>query len=66
MDGRSSSKYIVASGSFARGTDEGPQSDHPDVQERVKQAIKQGHIAPEDFNGVSTAAISFPSTKTSS
>lgn len=29
--------------------------DHPDVQEKVKQAIKQGHIAPEDFKGVSNA-----------
>lgn len=29
--------------------------DHPDVQEKVKQAIKQGHIAPEEFKGVSNA-----------
>jgi serine/threonine-protein kinase ATR len=28
-------------------------SDHPDLQEKVRRAIIDGHIAPEDFNGVS-------------
>ncbi|KAK0633096.1 poly polymerase and DNA-ligase Zn-finger region-domain-containing protein [Immersiella caudata] len=28
-------------------------NDHPDLQEKVRRAIIDGHIAPEDFNGVS-------------
>jgi hypothetical protein len=35
----------------------GTQSEHPDVQEKIKHVIKQGHIDPEDFNGVSNAGI---------
>lgn len=26
--------------------------DHPDLQAKIRKAVKQGHIAPEDFNGV--------------
>lgn len=31
-------------------------SDHPEVQEKIRRVIKQGHIDPEDFNGVSGVA----------
>ena len=27
-------------------------SDHPDVQEKIKRVIEQGHIDLEDFKGV--------------
>ena len=27
-------------------------SDHPEIQEKIRRCIKQGHIDPEDFNGV--------------
>jgi len=27
-------------------------SDHPDVQEKVRRAVTQGHLDPEDFKGV--------------
>jgi hypothetical protein len=26
---------------------------HPDIQEKIRRVIKQGHIDPKDFNGVS-------------
>jgi len=28
-------------------------SDHPDIQEKIRRVIEQGHIDEEDFNGVS-------------
>ena len=27
-------------------------SDHPDLQEKVRRCVNQGFIDPEDFNGV--------------
>lgn len=29
------------------------QRDHPEAREKVQRVITQGHIDPEDFNGVS-------------
>lgn len=29
--------------------------DHPDVREKIQRVITQGHIDPEDFNGVSNS-----------
>lgn len=26
--------------------------DHPEIQEKVRRVVMQGHIDPEDFNGV--------------
>jgi hypothetical protein len=29
------------------------RSEHPEVQAKIRRVIEQGHIDPEDFNGVS-------------
>ncbi len=34
----------------------GPRSDHPEIQEKIRRCVKQGHIDPEDFKGVWTPA----------
>jgi hypothetical protein len=36
-------------------------SGHPEVQEKIRRVIKQGHIDADDFNGVSEDADSHPS-----
>lgn len=28
-------------------------SDHPEIQEKIRRVVEQGHIDDEDFNGVS-------------
>lgn len=57
MGGRIWSKFILASSVVwfcsmpAMLT---ARRDHPEVQEKIKRVITQGHIDPEDFKGVST------------
>jgi hypothetical protein len=36
------------------GDDKNALDKHPDLQAKVRRVIEQGHIDPEDFNGVST------------
>lgn len=31
------------------------RSNHPDVREKIQRVVTQGHIDPEDFNGVSNS-----------
>jgi hypothetical protein len=33
------------------------RSNHPDVREKIQRVITQGHIDPEDFNGVSNSPV---------
>ena len=32
---------------------------HPEVREKIKRVITQGHIDPEDFKGVSTPVLAY-------
>jgi hypothetical protein len=41
------------------------RSNHPDVREKIQRVITQGHIDPEDFNGVSNSPTSLYTRVTS-
>lgn len=38
--------------------------DNPDVQEKIKRVVEQGHIDPEDFNGVRGSSVTPAATLT--
>ena len=47
---------------FMDGYDEDGKSglaSKPDLQEKVRRVVTQGHIDPEDWNGVSSSAVTF-------
>lgn len=46
------------------GDEKNSLSRTPDLQDKVRQAIEQGHVDDEDFNGVSYPILQFASTKT--
>jgi serine/threonine-protein kinase ATR len=53
IDGWEDLEYVPASGLLGSCVVLTMRRNHPDVQEKIKRVIKQGHIDPEDFKGVS-------------
>lgn len=37
--------------------------EHPEVREKIKRVLQQGHIDPEDFKGVCSATAAFLSVR---
>ena len=59
IDGYDELKYVLLDYTYMLFVLTYPRSDHPDVQEKIRRVITQGHIDPDDFNGVSWRATQY-------
>jgi serine/threonine-protein kinase ATR len=52
IDGYDELGWVYRSSLSAAAADWATRREHPEVQAKIRRVVEQGHIDPEDFNGV--------------